>query len=77
VSCSAVLEVGCDDPGYVGTGMMVCGVAATLLAERWALDVEGGVFTPGALFYKSGLVGRLKKPWAALRGGEVQHPVVT
>ncbi|CAK0808961.1 unnamed protein product [Prorocentrum cordatum] len=61
VSCSAVLEVGCDDPGYVGTGMMVCGVAATLLAERWALDVEGGVFTPGALFYKSGLVGRLKK----------------
>lgn len=48
--------------GYVATPIIFVELAQCLMEERSLLPVKGGgVFTPGAVFYQSTLIDRLKK----------------
>lgn len=50
------------EPGYVATPIIFVTLARALLEHRPQLAVQGGVLTPGAVFYPPGeLVGRLKE----------------
>ena len=48
------------EPGYAATSIMFVELARCLLEDRASLPVRGGVFTPGAVFYNSSLITRLK-----------------
>ncbi|KAM7395788.1 hypothetical protein PAMA_007191 [Pampus argenteus] len=48
------------EPGYVATVSAMVQAAVTLLNELHSLPRRGGVFTPGAAFYKTGLIDRLQ-----------------
>ncbi|XP_069014772.1 saccharopine dehydrogenase b isoform X1 [Embiotoca jacksoni] len=47
------------EPGYVATVSAVVQAAVTLLNELHSLPRRGGVYTPGAAFYKTSLIDRL------------------
>ncbi|KAM7368233.1 hypothetical protein PAMP_014473 [Pampus punctatissimus] len=48
------------EPGYVATVSAMVQAAVTLLNELHSLPRRGGVFTPGAAFYKTNLIDRLQ-----------------
>merc|ERR1712176_1309006 len=58
---SVFVQARLDDPGYIGTSLLFSVVAETILADRASLSAPGGVFTPGALFRGSSLMGRLSQ----------------
>ncbi|KAM3603388.1 uncharacterized protein V6R79_021224 [Siganus canaliculatus] len=47
------------EPGYVATVCVLVQAAVTLLSELHSLPRRGGVYTPGAAFYKTSLIDRL------------------
>ncbi|XP_044185580.1 saccharopine dehydrogenase-like oxidoreductase [Thunnus albacares] len=47
------------EPGYVATVSTMVQAAVTLLNELHSLPRRGGVYTPGAAFYKTSLIDRL------------------
>ncbi|XP_041831212.1 saccharopine dehydrogenase b isoform X2 [Melanotaenia boesemani] len=47
------------EPGYVATVSALVQAAVTLLNELHSLPSRGGVYTPGAAFYKTSLINRL------------------
>ncbi|XP_070781976.1 saccharopine dehydrogenase b [Enoplosus armatus] len=47
------------EPGYVATVSAIVQAAVTLLNELHSLPRRGGVYTPGAAFYKTSLIDRL------------------
>ncbi|CAG5927883.1 unnamed protein product [Menidia menidia] len=49
------------EPGYVATVSAMVQAALTLLNELHSLPRRGGVYTPGAAFYKTSLIDRLHK----------------
>jgi short subunit dehydrogenase-like uncharacterized protein len=55
-----VTRVSGPEPGYVATPIIFVQLAKCLLEERTTLPAQGGVYTPGGLFYKSSLIARLK-----------------
>ncbi|XP_076612898.1 saccharopine dehydrogenase b [Chaetodon auriga] len=48
------------EPGYVATVSAMVQAAITLLNELHSLPKRGGVYTPGAAFYKTSLIDRLQ-----------------
>ncbi|XP_029352229.1 saccharopine dehydrogenase-like oxidoreductase isoform X1 [Echeneis naucrates] len=48
------------EPGYVATVSAVVQAAVTVLNEVHSLPRRGGVYTPGAAFYKTSLIDRLQ-----------------
>ncbi|XP_019947082.1 saccharopine dehydrogenase b [Paralichthys olivaceus] len=48
------------EPGYVATVSAMVQAAVTLLNELHSLPRRGGVYTPGAAFYKTSLIDRLQ-----------------
>uniref|UniRef100_A0A3Q3WRB1 Saccharopine dehydrogenase-like oxidoreductase n=1 Tax=Mola mola TaxID=94237 RepID=A0A3Q3WRB1_MOLML len=54
--CTQVLGT---EPGYVATVSALVQAAITLLNELHCLPRRGGVYTPGAAFYKTSLIDRL------------------
>ncbi|KAG7244258.1 hypothetical protein INR49_004396 [Caranx melampygus] len=48
------------EPGYVATVSAVVQAAVTVLNELHSLPRRGGVYTPGAAFYKTSLIDRLQ-----------------
>ncbi|KAF1376320.1 hypothetical protein PFLUV_G00210280 [Perca fluviatilis] len=54
--CTQVLGA---EPGYVATVSAMVQAAVTLLNEVHSLPRRGGVYTPGAAFYKTSLIDRL------------------
>ncbi|XP_041105553.1 saccharopine dehydrogenase-like oxidoreductase [Polyodon spathula] len=49
------------EAGYVATPIVMVQAAITLLNDPKSLPKEGGVYTPGAAFYKTSLIERLNK----------------
>ncbi|XP_062293570.1 saccharopine dehydrogenase b [Scomber scombrus] len=48
------------EPGYVATVSAIVQAGVTLLNEKHSLPKRGGVYTPGAAFYKTSLIHRLQ-----------------
>uniref|UniRef100_A0A8D9EYS6 Saccharopine dehydrogenase-like oxidoreductase n=2 Tax=Cacopsylla melanoneura TaxID=428564 RepID=A0A8D9EYS6_9HEMI len=55
------LTLKCSDPGYNFTSTILIMAGITLLKETEHLPAKGGVFTPGALFYKTNIMDELCK----------------
>lgn len=63
------LTLKCSDPGYNMTSIILAMAGITLVQQHASLPGKGGVFTPGALFYKTNIMEDLKK-----QGLEIELP---
>ncbi|KAM9840539.1 saccharopine dehydrogenase-like oxidoreductase [Aulostomus maculatus] len=63
------------EPGYVATVSTMVQAAATLLSDLHSLPRRGGVYTPGAAFYKTNLLDRLHNHGIKFSVRKYQQPV--
>ncbi|KAG2468492.1 SCPDL oxidoreductase, partial [Polypterus senegalus] len=56
-----VTQVKGPEAGYIATPIAMVQAAITLLNEPHSIPKKGGVYTPGAAFYKTSLIERLNK----------------
>ncbi|XP_062485457.1 saccharopine dehydrogenase-like oxidoreductase [Pezoporus occidentalis] len=54
-------EVKGPEPGYIATPIAMVQAAVSLLEDATSLPKQGGVYSPGAAFYKTKLIDRLNK----------------
>lgn len=55
------LTLKCTDPAYNTTSLIMILAGVTLLKQSHLLPAKGGVFTPGALFYRTSIIEDLKE----------------
>ena len=55
------VRVSGPEPGYVATPIAMVQAALVIVKEKNALPESGGVYSPGAAFYKTSLISRLQR----------------